>query len=214
MSSAYSAEELKNKTNDWLLEKRGSGEKLNADTHSVIESEMIRRGMAVPPIPEHPVRISEYSRAKSSALILVSGLLITIMFVALFKFIGLIALVVCFIAQAAVFAYLAYLKVPPNNLPDDATRSLRKGLKDNVTELMITAGVGDIKRLGDLLNYGAPINHTTKSGLTALMYAAANNQVDAYKFLISRGADASIRSSRGLTAQDIATEKGFGNFAP
>lgn len=212
MASAYSADELKNKANNWLLEKRGCGEQLNVDTHSVIESEMIRRGMSVPPIPEYPLRISEYSRAKSFTFIFVSGLLITIMFVALYKVIGLIALLVCFIAQSAVFVYLGHLSMPPNNLPEEARRALRKGIKNNVTELMITAGVGDIKRLNDLLNYGAPINCKTKSGLTALMYAAVSNQVDAYRFLISRGADASIRSSRGLTAQDMASEKGFGSF--
>jgi ankyrin repeat protein len=214
MAGAYSATELKEKKNEWLLAERGRRPQLrNADTHAEIESEMLLRGMDVPAIPDHPLCIVPHSAWPYGLSTLAFGLFETALFSILVAKTGLVvALIVCAILIKLFFDFLANLSIPPNALPKDAKKALVRGRKDNVTELMITAAVGDVSRISDLLNYGAVIDGKTKNCLTPLMYAASCGQENAYRYLLSRGADASARSSRGLTAGEIAAEKGYMDF--
>ena len=52
--------------------------------------------------------------------------------------------------------------------------------------------------------------HRYEHGLTALMWAAGQGQVEAVKVLLARGASVELRDDRGLTAKEIARQAGHG----
>ena len=59
-----------------------------------------------------------------------------------------------------------------------------------------------------LIERGADVNAKSKSGLTALMIAAANNNPPMIGLLIDAGADVSAKNSQGKTAADVAQANG------
>lgn len=61
-------------------------------------------------------------------------------------------------------------------------------LYNSLTE---AAGAGDIDAVTNFLDNGANINGTNKKGLTPIMLATWENNVDIVKLLIDRGADLS-----------------------
>ncbi len=72
-------------------------------------------------------------------------------------------------------------------------------LDNGETPLMMAARTGSVPVLAALLAKGAKVDDKEKlRGTTALMWAAANSNADAARFLISKGADVSVRS--GTTA--------------
>jgi uncharacterized protein len=72
-------------------------------------------------------------------------------------------------------------------------------LSHGETPLMMAARTGSIPVMTALLAKGVKVDDTEKlRGTTALMWAAANSNADAVRFLISKGADVSARS--GTTA--------------
>lgn len=60
----------------------------------------------------------------------------------------------------------------------------------------------------DLIKRGADVNAQSKSGVTALMIAAARNVAPMIGLLIQAGAKAELKSAQGQTAADIADQNG------
>jgi len=58
-----------------------------------------------------------------------------------------------------------------------------------------------------LLEAGADVNARYSNELTALMWASAYGHVATVRFLLGRGADATLRDNRGKTAMMLATEE-------
>lgn len=70
---------------------------------------------------------------------------------------------------------------------------------DRGTPLMAAASLGDLEEIGQLLDNGAEIDATDKSGRTALMFAAINGQTAAVDLLAKRGADVNAKDHNGDT---------------
>lgn len=215
MSATYSAAELKNKNIEWLLSKRALGPKINEETHARIAAEIINNGCILPPIPKFPIQTT----GSSTFVIAIVALSFVIFFITIntilfvFGFRGAIYYAIAYFIGFWLFSkfngYIqSALRMPPNNLPADARSALRKGIAKGVTELMITAAVGDIERVKDLINYGADVNAVTNNGLTALMYAAASGQSDSYRLLLQNHADPAAKSKNGMTAIEIGLKNG------
>ena len=64
----------------------------------------------------------------------------------------------------------------------------------------------DIAR--ELIQNGADVNIQSKSGVTALMIAAARNVAPMVGLLMQAGAKADLKSAQGQTAADIAAQNG------
>lgn len=93
---------------------------------------------------------------------------------------------------------------------------------DQLTPLMIAAGqtgpaegavfLPDSTRPIDvakaLIDRGADVNAKSKTGVTALMVAAAHNNPPMIGLLIESGADAAAKNNQGQTAQDVAQLNG------
>jgi ankyrin repeat protein len=74
-----------------------------------------------------------------------------------------------------------------------------QALANGETPLMMAARTGSVPVMAALLEKGVKVDEKEKlRGTTALMWAAANSNADAVRFLISKGADVSTRS--GTTA--------------
>lgn len=220
MAATY-AEKLKTKSTEWLLQQRGACS-LDDESNGLIASEMLSRGITVPPLPQSPVvlKINDFGvmQAKSNGkdnegwrvlllmLILTPAYIVGSFTKEYFKTHtpGGILLAVLIIAT---FGYYIYSR---RHLP--LIQRISPFSNANVvgaTQLMKAASVGDCQRVIDLINYGAPVDAITTGGFTALMYAAANGQDQAYALLLERGADPNKKSAKGKTASEIATEKGF-----
>ncbi|XP_070542664.1 NAD-capped RNA hydrolase NUDT12-like [Ptychodera flava] len=77
--------------------------------------------------------------------------------------------------------------------------------KKQFTEhLYEAAGRGDINRIESLIKVSDVINGQNEHGWTALMFAARNGKAEAVQCLLSNGCDATIMTSSGQTALDIA----------
>ena len=72
---------------------------------------------------------------------------------------------------------------------------------DSPDERLINAAeAGSVRGIQDELAKGADINYTDEGGFTALSSAAINGNRDVVLFLISRGADPTIKNQDGKTA--------------
>ncbi len=77
----------------------------------------------------------------------------------------------------------------------DHGADVNQTLSHGETPLMMAARTGTVPILALLLRHGAPIDAREKlRGTTALMWAAANSNPDAVRFLVAKGADFSARS--------------------
>lgn len=82
-----------------------------------------------------------------------------------------------------------------------------KPLKDGNTVFHIAADKGDVNLLKKLAGVKANINAQNKDGMTALHKAALVAKDDAsLKYLLSLGADKSLKTEFGETAYDLAKE--------
>ena len=94
-------------------------------------------------------------------------------------------------------------------------RLLRAGADVNATlptgetVLMTCARTGNVEAVTALLNRGAnPDARDVERGQTALMWAIAENHIDAARALVAKGADFRIRSKGGFTAFLFAAQQG------
>lgn len=71
--------------------------------------------------------------------------------------------------------------------------------------LMLAAIFGHTQIVTLLLDSGAPVN---QSGWTPLIYAAARNQIEVARLLVTRGADVDASSDSGTTALMMAAREG------
>lgn len=83
--------------------------------------------------------------------------------------------------------------------PAERFRLLRECLRDDVTDLMIAAKVGDIKTVKQLLKSKVNVNAATRTGWTGLMEALSNNHIEIAEMLIQAGADVNARSNTGIS---------------
>ena len=65
---------------------------------------------------------------------------------------------------------------------------------------------GNIAIVKDQLSKGIDVNQK-KNGVTPLMIAASNDDVDMIKILLEKGADTKARDSNGRTPQQIARKQ-------
>jgi ankyrin repeat protein len=76
------------------------------------------------------------------------------------------------------------------------------------TPIMIAAWSGRVDEVSMLVENGACVNQQDKgNGFTALIKAVFNNNIDVVKYLLSKGADATVSSFERKTALDYAYEK-------
>lgn len=71
-------------------------------------------------------------------------------------------------------------------------------------QLLQAAGDGQGMTIRQLLAKGAPLNATNADGVSALMLAARNGDLGTMQFLLSRGADGTVRDRRGQGVFDWA----------
>ncbi len=69
--------------------------------------------------------------------------------------------------------------------------------------LCIAISKNDIQTAKKIIEYGADVNESYK-GMTPLMYAARYNNLELFKMLLQKGADLSVKDSRGNTAISYA----------
>ena len=60
-----------------------------------------------------------------------------------------------------------------------------------------------------MLKYGADLNAQDNDGYTALMYSVINGITSSVDYLISKGANTSVKNNEGLTAMELAEIKGL-----
>ncbi len=76
-------------------------------------------------------------------------------------------------------------------------------------DLISAAGRGDISKIESLLADKVNVNaRTTDVGMTALMFAATNGQIEAMQHLIAAHADVNMRGYKGVTALMLAAQRG------
>jgi ankyrin repeat protein len=81
--------------------------------------------------------------------------------------------------------------------------------KNGETALHKAAFLGRVAMIDHLLDRGAAIDHGNIYRTTPLFVAARSDQPEAVKKLLERGADPAIKTHRGVTAAEIAHEKGY-----
>jgi len=85
--------------------------------------------------------------------------------------------------------------------------------KTGETALHRAAFVGTEDVIDHLLDKGADINKKNIHDATPIFVAALRDQLEAVQKLLSRGADPSIRNCNGVSAAEIAKEKGHDAIA-
>ncbi len=76
-------------------------------------------------------------------------------------------------------------------------------------DLIYAGGTGDISKIESLLSEKVDVNAKTKDvGMTALMFAAINGQIEAMQRLIAAHANVNVRGYKGVTALMLAAQRG------
>nr|WP_090109557.1 ankyrin repeat domain-containing protein [Cohnella sp. OV330] len=89
------------------------------------------------------------------------------------------------------------------------SHSEEKKVKGMNEQLIASAEKGEVERVLKLLQDGADINATDRSGRTAVMAATYNNKADMVKILIQKGADINIRDNQFNNVLLYAGAEGF-----
>ena len=82
------------------------------------------------------------------------------------------------------------------------------GDSEKEKEFRVAAGIGDVETLERLLDEGIPVDTANRFGVTALMMAIQNDNLEATALLLARGADVNAEASEGCTALTFAAENG------
>ena len=201
MDVEYFKDRFKNLETGYLLEKRIGSSDLNPNAQKAIEEILAARGEQVPPVPSRPIDLGASHGMSPLAKTIIAVVLVNVtawitlqltlgMFSAGFMFHHVTLTILSF------FFFRWYFR----------RQSQRKQVE--LPELMRCSADGDFLRAKELLDYKVDVNARSRSGNTALMYAARNGHLNIVKLLLESGADPSIKSNRGLTAVGIADELG------
>ena len=193
-------------TSEHLLSMRAMGEELAEEAHLAIESIFIERRLVLPPRPIAPVimadpaniKIKEYLRLAGSFLVFFMGVVAAKVLAQTW---------IAFAISACMLAYWIYGKTTSES-KKNTLNAAKKADAENFNELMLKSAEGDIARVKDLVNYGADLNAQSKSGYTALMLAIRNNHSEIVEILLLAGADASLLTTKGTSALDVAKKNG------
>ena len=95
----------------------------------------------------------------------------------------------------------------------DTTKEPAKKVNDGFEPQLITmAKEGNIDACKLLLDEGANVNQQDDKCATALIYAVLNTDITIITLLMSRGADISVTTNKGLTANAIAKNNNMTNI--
>ncbi len=84
---------------------------------------------------------------------------------------------------------------------------------DDNYNLLIAVNKADFNSINLLLNRGASVNASTVDGVTPLMYASENGNLELVRLLIERGADINKKPVNGATALIVAAKQNFYDIA-
>ena len=122
-------------------------------------------------------------------------------------------------AQSASFSTIAQQQPIPGTVEgvdsvfDVVTVQTVQPSNYGVTELIMAAVDGDLRRTQQLVEAGANVNETDDFGDTPLMWAVQSGDVNTVKYLISQGADIRAKSSSGSTAAIYAISRRYEDIA-
>lgn len=91
--------------------------------------------------------------------------------------------------------------------------SLAKEEPKSHSPFLLASADGNLEEVTRHLASEVDIDQRGPAGDTALMLAARNNKIDCIKLLLARGADASIRTPKKSSAEDVARRFGHGEAA-
>lgn len=201
MDVEYFKNRFNNLETGYLLEKRIGSSDLNPNAQKAIEEILAARGEQVPPVPSKPIDLGADQGMSPLAKTIIAVVLVNVTaWVTLQLTLGMFSVGLRFhhvpLTILSFFFFRWYFR----------RKSQRK--QNELPELLRCSADGDFTRVKELLDYKADVNARSRSGNTALMYAARNGHLNIVKLLLERGADPAIKSNRGLTAADIADEYG------
>ena len=202
-------EKLSKLSSDSLLKLRSNGHGLLNEAHIAIEEILEQRKVSFPPRPERPIYLEpeRIEQPEKKSVLLNIALLAA----ALIAWISAQLLAQTWIGLAIAAGSILYFapswfrqitKGPSNE------EKRKKAESESTTEIMKCAARSDIKRLQQLVEHGGDVNAQNVSGMTALMFAAKNNQLEAAEYLLSVGARADIKTLEGVTASELAKASG------
>lgn len=79
--------------------------------------------------------------------------------------------------------------------------------------LMDAAGIADTRLIDQILDTGVKINWQDRFGETALMHAVLAGRTENVVRLLRNGANPKLKSDKGYTALDLATQNGYPEIA-
>lgn len=196
-------EQFSQYTDEHLLSMRAMGEELAEDAHIAIEEIFAERGNSLPPRPASPVLQEDPTSTKTKSFFRQAGfILIFLIGVAATK-----VLAQTWIGIAISIGVVVYWLYEKSSTPTDdqkARDAKKKADAEGFNELMLKSAEGDLKRVVDLINYGADLNQQSTSGYSALMLALRNNNVEIVKVLLNAGSNVSLQTDKGITTLDVA----------
>jgi ankyrin repeat protein len=80
--------------------------------------------------------------------------------------------------------------------------------RDGWAPIHYAASGPEVEPVELMLKAGAPVDAVSPNGSTPLMMAAGYGAIDAARLLLRRGADATVRNKRGMSAADFARSAG------
>ena len=203
-----------NLTSEHLLQLRARGEGLSDEAHHAIEEIFAEREEHIPAKPMAPIFIarSDAPESRTGKLFKSATLIILALFVmGMAKALAYTWIGVLFTVGVVIYVVANWFRrqnlAPTEREQED---NKKKAEEDCLTEIMICAADGDLKRIRELVEYGGDVNAKSLSGTTALMYAARNNHLSIVEYLLAAGADPTFKSDKQSTALDIA--KKFGHI--
>jgi hypothetical protein len=191
-----------------LIKYRARGlDALSADAQKIIYEILQGRGISPPEIPVKAINIDGIRKKKVT-----NGQIAVRIFIWLFVISILRAILqkmnhplgaefLVYIGIVIAITYVIFC-VYKNRKNKSSTLESNIGSK-GFNEFMFSAAVGDIRRMGELIAYGAEVNLQDDAGVTAIMYAIDKGQVEAVKFLLSNGADLTLKTNQGRDCMEL-----------